>query len=432
MKPLTVAAFLSVIVAGSLHAACRSDACKRAMAWKTGYTAIILDAAITRDDYLAVLDTVRTNGGAIAIESEHVLLGWIPKEAALELRSIRGVRQIARTVAIPPADFSEQDDSLSTLRFFNRVASGEYEDDVERGLSTTGVPLVGCVQSRPPAEHIVSNFDFRTPFQNPSMRGRVTVQLFRVDSDGTIDPNLYTWPADRVNFNKARDQVLGAFSFWVSQATQRNVTLSFRVATMDPYPRLTRAYVPTAVKYEPITRSSADDYLWMNDALSQAGYGSTTVTRTNVYIRNDDLNRDKKADPTYGPFDRSFTVYVVYNPSPAPSHFTNGYNAYASYDGPRATILWNSGGWGSDNIGRVLTHETAHIFWACDEYAGGCNTCKYCIYSGGPRGQVETPWITNGNCDSGTGADCDVPRSECIMKNDDYALCSHTPQQVGW
>ena len=101
--------------------------------------------------------------------------------------------------------------------------------------------------------------------------------------------------------------------------------------------------------------------------------------------------------------------------------------------GPYATVFWDSGGWGPANIGRVLAHETGHIFWACDEYLSGCFTCYYCAFNVGPRNQVQTPWVTNANCEnpSATGT-CDVPLTYCMMKNDDYVLCPHTPGQIGW
>ena len=165
MKRFAIAGVLVVLASSSAHAACHSDACTRAMAWKSGYTAIVLDETISRHDYLAVLNAITTNGGAVAIESERVLLGWIPKTAARELRAVRGVRQIAHTATVPFSDLADQDDSLAALRFFNRVVSGDYEDEVERGLATAAEPLVNCVQARPPAGPVAPDFDFRTPFQ---------------------------------------------------------------------------------------------------------------------------------------------------------------------------------------------------------------------------------------------------------------------------
>jgi len=91
------------------------------------------------------------------------------------------------------------------------------------------------------------------------MRGRISVQVFRLDSNGTVDPNLYTWTS--ADMATARDQVYGAFNFWANQAAARGITLSFRINIVDIFSRYTRQYVPTSTKYEPITRSSTQAYL---------------------------------------------------------------------------------------------------------------------------------------------------------------------------
>ena len=106
-------------------------------------------------------------------------------------------------------------------------------------------------------------------------------------------------------------------------------------------------------------------------------------------------------------------------------------------DGPFEMLMWNSAGWQPQNLGRVITHETGHIFWACDEYYNsadgtGCTTCASCWstdpwYQGGPR-----PWASNANCDNNVVNSCDAVRPDCIMKTNNYALCPRTPAQIGW
>jgi hypothetical protein len=368
-------------------------------------------------------------------------------------------------------------DSLPPLVFFNQVMTGQYEDTVEIGLANPGQPLTGCGRGGPrfadeaeafangtrdavdPARSLVEikkgpeptpaktrqsalraapNFQFQSPWQNPDMTGRVTVQLFRLDSDGTVDPNLYTWT--NTDYGTAYSQTYASFSFWVNQAVAHGRTLSFRLSNEDPFSRYTRSFVPTPTQYEPITHPGVDDYRWVNDALALKGYGSTTVTWSNVLTQNEAFDRARAADPTYGPFDRSFSIYVVYNPTGAPTSFTDARYAFAYYDGPFVQIPFNTGSWGSANLGLLITHEIGHIFWACDEYfymqgtiPVGCTTCANCLDSSnkGPRNAVTTPWITNANCEY-PATSCDVPRQNCMMRNYDYSLCSHTPQQIGW
>jgi hypothetical protein len=452
VKKFVIALITCIVVhTGAAFAVCKTEACKRAVAWKSGYTAIVLNDDISRDDYFGVLAAVKANDGVVAIEAERVLLGWLPVTASGKVRATRGVRDVLYDRAARPESLVSRPEALAALSFFNRVVAGEYEDTIEAGLAAPGEPLINCGILRPKystegqAAGVASEgsaaiytrrelgtprgalpeYNYHTPYQNPDMRGRVTVQLFRLDSDGTIDPNVYTWPS--ADYGYAGDQVYGAFTFWVNQASSRGVTVSFRVVNKDPFSRYTRSYVPTPTHYEPIRHPLTDDYLWVNDAMTRQGYAASPVTWDNVLTQNEAFNRDQKADPTYGPFDRSFSIYLIYNPPPAPAYFTNGQNAFAYYDGPFATVLWNSANWGASNLSRVVSHETGHIFWACDEYSGGCSTCNTCLI-GGPR-----TYVSNGNCDSGRGiGPCDVQLTACMMKYDDYVLCPHTPLQVGW
>ncbi len=106
-------------------------------------------------------------------------------------------------------------------------------------------------------------------------------------------------------------------------------------------------------------------------------------------------------------------AYIVY--------FVKGYPlwhfGYAS--SPRIVMDYANNGWGPDNIDRVFAHETGHIFSAPDEYsAANCScTTKHGVYN-----------EPNGNC-----ASC-APGGGilCIMKNNDWAMCSHTRRHFGW
>jgi len=374
----------------SLMASCKIQACKDAVVWKNGYTAIILADDIAEKEYLTVLAAVKANGGVVAIEAERVFLGWIPRPVAAKIRSLNRVQAVVYAPVGRPADLVRRPDALSALEFFNRVLTGAYEDSLEAGLTVRGEPLTGDAilltaspalqsfslnataqshtdgdtnRSQPTEVRAVGrakpSWFYPTPYQNPDMRGRVTVQLFRPDSDGTVDPNLYSWTDS--DWNLALDQVYGAFTFWVSQASARNITLSFGIRRMDLFSRFCRCYIPVSTKYEPITHRHTDDYLWVNDALSAFGYGASPVTLDNVYTKNVAFNNYKKTDE-YGGFDRSFSVYIISNPGSAPSTFADGKRAYTLSDGPFVMMMWNSAGWGPNNIGRVLTHETGHIF----------------------------------------------------------------------
>ena len=254
----------------SALAVCKTAACKAATAWKNGYTAVILNDDLSRAQYFGVLDAITASGGRVAIEAERVLLGWIPRAAAAKLRSTDGVAAVLYAPAGRSAALVHRPQALAALSFFDHVLTGAYEDEVEAGLAMTGEPLVGCTIAHPhgTAEGarptittalasdgklapIVPSYAGAPPYQNTVMAGRVTVQLFRLDSDGRTDPNLYTWTT--ADYNYSTNQVMGAFTFWANEAASRNIPLSFRVAIMDPLSHYTRAYAPTSTQYEPIT-----------------------------------------------------------------------------------------------------------------------------------------------------------------------------------
>ena len=462
---LSLIVVAQLVYALSATAGCKTAACQQAVSWKTGYTAIVLPENMSREDYFAVLNALKANKAVVAIETEQVLLGWVPASVAAKLRG--SVRAILNGPVDHPENLVTREASVAALTFFNRVQTGEFEDEIEAGLASPGEPLTGCVvttsRAKTAAVHsesidgplgrdrdglfsflvsddaakswqhippVVPNWGFQQPFQNPDMRGRVTVQVFRLDSDGTIDPDLYSWTRDDKILSTT--QVMGAFTFWVDQAAARGVTLSFRPVFIDGESRYCRCPFVTTTHYEPIIHSSNDEYLWINDALTPYGYGSSPVTHDNVFNQNDAFNRDRKVADFYGPFDRSYSVYIVYNPSPAPSTFANGKRAHAELDGPFVMMMWNSAGWGPNNIGLVLSHETGHIFWACDEYYDaadntGCFTCNLCI-GGNSAPRYNVP---NRNCEYPVGS-CLVPRVDCMMRNQTYALCPDTPTQIGW
>ena len=81
-------------------------------------------------------------------------------------------------------------------------------------------------------------------------------------------------------------------------------------------------------------------------------------------------------------------------------------------------MQYSNDGWGPDNIDRVFTHETGHIFGCPDEYAAsGCSTST----KAGFLREV------NGNCQNGATAFTD-----CLMAGNTWAMCQYTPVHLGW
>lgn len=96
-----------------------------------------------------------------------------------------------------------------------------------------------------------------------------------------------------------------------------------------------------------------------------------------------------------------------------------GHFAYARMGGPRLVMQYDNDGWGPDNIDRVFTHETGHIFGCPDEYKkSGCNC-------GGQWGRFLQPNLNCENCAGTAGMNC-------IMRANDWITCQPTRAHYGW
>ncbi len=231
------------------------------------------------------------------------------------------------------------------------------------------------------------------------MIGSVAVGIVFPESTGSGE----NWTTSR------RDQVVSkiqsGLSWWAQQASANGVPLSFQYDIQYT--------VPTT--YEPITMSSVDDGLWVDQVMSNMGYsGSDKFGKTRNYLNT--LRSQKGTD-------WAFVIFVVDSLNDADGKFSNGRFAYAYLGGPYMVVTYDNNGWGIANMDRVSAHETGHIFRAADNYYqegyGGCTdpTVKY-GYLG----------IANSNCQyNNPGAQTNV-----IMNDNSWNLHWTTAQQVGW
>ncbi|MCK9893884.1 hypothetical protein [Frankia sp. AgB32] len=173
-------------------------------------------------------------------------------------------------------------------------------------------------------------------------------------------------------------------------------------ATTNPAAGLAFHYDIQIVRLSvPANPKAADlEALWRDPTMDRLGYAANF---DGVYAYVDALRGKLGTDWAYCAF---FTKYPL------------GYFAYSSVGGPRIVMQYANDGWGPDNIDRVFTHETGHIFGAPDEYGGANCDC------GGQWGVFQTP---NGNCDS-----CAPAPADCLMRSNSFALCRYTPSQLGW
>lgn len=213
----------------------------------------------------------------------------------------------------------------------------------------------------------IQTTDVGFPFQNDRMSGLVEVSIFPVESDGGHDANTYTWTDDQ--WNTLFSQATSSFSMWSSEAQGRGISLSFYVGVWF------HEELNLRTGYEPITHDFENfAYLWIDEIMQKqtpefggrpGGYGASPVNQGNVIRQVAQYCADQahaKGDDHY------FVAFIVNNPPPAASTFADGSRGGTIPGGPYFVEMWNTAGWGPDQLNLVIRHETGHIFYACDEY----------------------------------------------------------------
>jgi hypothetical protein len=164
------------------------------------------------------------------------------------------------------------------------------------------------------------------------------------------------------------------------------------VYDIRPPVRLNVAPNPNLTGYEPL------EALWRDPAMGKIGFAAN-FSGVRDYVKS--IRANTGTQWAYVAF---FTKYPCH-------HF-----AYASK--PRLVMQYSNDGWGPDNIDRVFTHETGHIFGCPDEYAAsGCSTTT----RAGFLREV------NGNCQNGATNFVD-----CLMAGNTWGMCRYTPVHLGW
>jgi hypothetical protein len=231
------------------------------------------------------------------------------------------------------------------------------------------------------------------------MMGSCAISLVFLESNGAIDTETEDWTGTEES-NVVSECVAG-MNWWVGIYPYPVAPLSFT---------WTYEYaVPTS--YEPITRSSADEDLWIAQALTSLGYPASAANYWTVaFDYNNDLRDNAGTDWAYH-------IYVVDSSADPDGEFADGWFAYAYLTGPFVVMTYDNDNWGITWMDSVLAHETGHIFGAGDEYCQpGYSCCDDTAFYGYLR-------VQNTNCDRDP---------VCIMNDNSWAVCSVSRGQLGW
>ncbi|MFY9558501.1 MAG: putative Ig domain-containing protein, partial [Blastocatellia bacterium] len=399
---------------------------------RDGYTLVLVNAS-SKAQLAEARDFIASQGGRIAIVlPPHAIMGWISPDVDSKILGRHGISSIHRsTIDSAPAGFKDRDTQLA-IGAFNDVASGRsarraLRESRQKAGPDVGRPgMIDCALPRPPlnrndvirnlrllgAEESVADIQSTvTPqyFSNSdAMDGSVAVAVFLIESNGAIDPNVYTWTQSDQSL--AISQVIDGLNWWVDQSRAFNLGRPLQF-TLVPY----MATNPVCqVPYEPVLHPGTDAGLWISQIMNNMGAsaGPTIFERVAAFDRvTRDQNRANWA----------YSIFIGYNPPPARASFTDGRASWAYIGGPLANVLFHSYGWQLSNI---ISHESGHIFYACDEYfQPGYQSCS-CTCAPEVRSDA-----LNGNCQD---LSCTRNSTDCMMRLNEAALCPFTVAQIGW
>ncbi|MEK6301846.1 MAG: putative Ig domain-containing protein [Acidobacteriota bacterium] len=393
------------------------------------YTLVLVDGS-SNAELAAARDFIVAQGGTIAVVlPPHAILGWVSAETGARILGKHGIKSIHRTVVDQrSAGFSDRE-TQTAIGLFNDIVSGRRARQAKREakkLSAKALPgLTDCAQPHPAinkddfirnlrlmgAEDSIKGIQSTvTPqfFSNSdSMDGTVAVAVFLIESTGEIDPNTYSW--SQADQTTAIAQVLDGLNWWVEQSRAFNLARPLQF-TLVQY---TASNPACQQPYEPILHPGRDANLWIDRIMNNVGAtgGDTFVKVAAFDQRLRDENRTNWA----------YSMFIAYNPPPAPAAFTDGRASWAYIGGPHVNSLFRSFGW---PLSRIASHEAGHIFFACDEYfQPGYQTCS-CTCAPELR-----PDALNGNCQD---AACGLNSTGCMMRLNELSLCPFTVAQIGW
>jgi hypothetical protein len=430
---------LLLLISSSVFAGKRFDD-KSPHSWMNGYTLILVDAE-SKEELASTRDFITAQGGRIAVVlPPRAILGWIPANVKARLVGRHKIRSVHTSTVDPNSvGFTDKDTRLS-IKLFNDVVSGRLASRKDRELelqsetkdeqgsrrfSLTRPPMLDCSPPRPNldkeefirnlqklgATQLLQNLESQVEpnyFDNSNtMDGSVAVAVFLVESNGSTDPNLFTWSeADQTT---AIAQVIDGLNWWVDQSRAFNLSRPLQF-TVVPY----RADNPACQQpYEPLLREGRFAHLWVDSIMNNLNIGSG-----DTFVRVATFNRVIKEQNRTN---WAFSMFIDYNPAPNRTSFPDGRASWAYLGGPYTNILFRSFGW---SLSQIVSHETGHIFYACDEYnQPGYQVCS-CTCSPEVRSDAK-----NGNCEEGS---CNPSSTACMMRVNEFTLCPFTAAQIGW
>ena len=188
------------------------------------------------------------------------------------------------------------------------------------------------------------------------MLGDVLVNVVLFESDGSIDANTENWTPD--SLQRTKDKIVEGLEWWETVLDQQDT-----VHDLNFHLDFTFADEPVVTGYEPVTRRSDDFLLWFEDFFDAANVPQSGAFDDRVRTFN---HQQRVAHGTHW----AFTIFVVNSSKDTDGRFADGgtFSQAFAFAGGRFFVTL------SDRPASTIAHESAHMFWAMDEYAGGGKT----------------------------------------------------------
>lgn len=215
--------------------------------------------------------------------------------------------------------------------------------------------------------------------------GSVAVGVFLVESTGSA----YDWSDAEIA--QTLNGTYAGLNWWAFQEPKARLTFSYELHIREP------------TAWEPIQYSLDDDWLWIDEIMTNLGYAEPNPWAKTLHFNNDLRNRLGT--------DWAYSIFVAdSNNAVNLGLFTNNQYAAAYFGGPWVTMSrYSAWAYNSADYFRVVpAHETGHIFYATDEY--DADPVEYAGYL---------------NCPDNNGA-------PGIMNRNTLSVSASTRCQIGW
>jgi hypothetical protein len=242
------------------------------------------------------------------------------------------------------------------------------------------------------------------------MLGRVAVVPVLLESNGKIDANTENWTPALIE--AAITKVRIGVNWW-SETLDRLGTKHALEFVVDE----TFARTPVSTDYEPISRLSQQQELYVGSFLETQNLGNVYSIESAIRAFNHRAREKHNAD-------WAFTIFMVNATNDDDGQFASGSEftfAFAFAGGMYIVMP-------STRPASTVAHETGHIFWARDEYPGaGSWTDRRGYYNAQNLNAANNP--TTGFIQQASIMSGGVPLSTSF---DNYTLPASTRAMIGW